>query len=321
MRQAGRYLPEYKRTRERAGSFWKLCTTPELALEVTLQPIIRFDFNAAIIFSDILVVPYALGQKVWFEEGSGPRLELFKGLAALGHDPKDWLQRLDFVYQSLSLARNKLGEDKALIGFAGGVWTLVVYMLGGGSPVDGHSAKAVAKSDPLNFKALLDLIGDAVAMHLGAQLDAGADLVQLFDSHAGMLNEGEFADWVVTPTKRLIEKLRARHPQALIIGFPRGAKQFGYQRYADETGVDAVSLDTNVDLAWAVQTLGARVALQGNLDPKLLVAGGTALDQAVDNIIEYARGTPFIFNLGHGVLPETPIAHVERMVSRIRSAT
>lgn len=312
-------MPEYKTAREQAGSFWKLCTTPELAAEVTLQPIIRFDFDAAIVFSDILVVPYALGQEVRFEEGSGPRLTPFGGADRLHRDLSKLRQRLDFVYGTLELVRGKLPNGKALIGFAGGVWTIVVYMLGGGSPVDAHAAKKLAQADAAGFTVLLDLIGDTVAAHLASQLDAGADLVQIFDSHAGLLSEMEFAEWVVAPTKRIVQKLRERHPQALVIGFPRGASQASYQRYAAETGVDAVSLHTAINLSWAIPALGPRVALQGNLDPELLVEGGPALDQAVDNIIRQARGTPFIFNLGHGVLPQTPIAHVERMLARVRA--
>jgi uroporphyrinogen decarboxylase len=192
-------------------------------------------------------------------------------------------------------------------------------MLGGGSPVDAHAAKKLAQADTAGFTALLDLIGDAVAAHLASQLDAGANLVQIFDSHAGLLSEMEFAEWVVAPTRRVVQKLRERHPQALVIGFPRGASQASYQRYAAETGVDAVSLDTTINLSWAIPVIGPRVALQGNLDPELLVEGGPALDQAVDNIVRQARGTAFIFNLGHGVLPQTPIAHVERMLARVRA--
>ena len=239
-------------------------------------------------------------------------------LKKMAREEHEWRTKLTFVYETLRTVRNELEDNKALIGFAGGVWTLVVYMLGGRSAPYGKAAKYMAAHDPQGFNALLGLLGDIIAWHLAEQLRAGADAVQLFDSHAGLLSEREFADWVIEPTQRIVEKLRQSHPQAIIIGFPRGASQAGYQRYAMETGVDAVSLDTATPLSWAVPALGGRVALQGNLDPSVLVAGGPALDAAVDNILEHARNVPFVFNLGHGVLPETPIANVERMLARVR---
>lgn len=318
MRQAGRYLPEYRALRQKIGSFWTMCMTPEFAAEITLQPISRFDFDAAIIFSDILVVPHALNQKVWFEDGIGPRLDPFLGVGSLDLDQKHWLEKLAPVYETLGRVRGKLVKDKALIGFAGGAWTLACYMLEGRGAPSGGAARIMAANEPLAFDQILSILCDIVAWHLGQQLKAGADVVQIFDSHAGVLSEDEFSKWVVAPTKQIVETLRQEHPQARVIGFPRGTSRVSYERYAKEVGVSAVNLDTSVSLPWAVQALSSKVALQGNLDPGVLVAGGTALDAAVDAILAAARGTPFIFNLGHGVLPETPVAHVERLVARVR---
>lgn len=306
--------------RERIGSFWTMCMTPEIALEITLQPVRRFDFDAAIIFSDILVVPYALGQAVRFEDGVGPQLAPFSNTQALDSEQKHWVEKLTPVYEALRLTRKEIAQDKALIGFAGGPWTLAVYMLEGGGSKDQQTAKTMLAKERKEFSALIELLSEAVASHLTKQLEAGADVVQIFDSHAGGLVGQDFSDWIVAPTKRIVEKLRAEYPQALVIGFPRGAIPSDYEHYAMETGVNAVSLDTAVDLNCAVPALSGHVALQGNLDPTILVAGGAALDGAVDRIVAASRGAPFIFNLGHGVLPQTPLAHVERMVARVRTS-
>lgn len=292
--------------------------TPEFAAEITLQPINRFEFDAAIVFSDILVVPYALNQKVWFEDGIGPRLDAFAGVNSLDLDHKHWSEKLAPVYETLGQVRSKLTEDKTLIGFAGGAWTLMGYMLEGRGTPNGAAARIMAANDPQGFNQLLELLCGIVAWHLGQQLKAGADAVQIFDSHAGVLSEDEFNKWVTVPTKQIVQTLKQEHPQARIIGFPRGASRASYARYAKEVGVNALSLDTFVSLPWAVPALSSHVALQGNLDPNVLVAGGVALDAAVDTILAAARGAPFIFNLGHGVLPETPVVNVARLVARVR---
>jgi uroporphyrinogen decarboxylase len=321
MRQAGRYLPEYQATRKRAGSFWTMCMTPELALEVTLQPVRRFDFDAAILFSDILVVPFALGQIVRFEDGIGPVLEAFPGLDRLIRDEGVWTGKLAPIYEALRQTRAALATNKAMIGFAGAPWTLAAYMLEGKGSSDQRAAKLAAYRNPVEFTKLLEILGDAVAWHLIRQFEAGADVVQIFDSWAGGLPEKEFADWVVAPNRRVVDLVRRAIPHAPIIGFPRAATETGYEAYAAGTGASAVSMDTAASMRWAVSSLGSLVALQGNLDPIALIAGGDALDRAVERILNETRETPFIFNLGHGVLPETPPAHVAQLVARVRSGT
>jgi uroporphyrinogen decarboxylase len=319
MRQAGRYLPEYQALRKKAGSFWTMCMTPDLAVEVTLQPIRRFDFDAAILFSDILVIPYALGQAVRFEEGLGPVLDAFTGLHRLIRNEDAWREKLAPVYQAMRRTRDALAPDKALIGFAGAPWTLAAYMLEGKGSSDQRAAKLAAYRDPAQFAHLLELLADAVAFHLLRQFEAGAEVVQIFDSWAGGLPEKEFSDWVVAPNARVVAAVRRHIPQAKIIGFPRAATQTGYESYAMQTGVTAVSIDTACSMRWAVSAMGPRHALQGNLDPIALIAGGDALNEAVDRILETTRQTPFIFNLGHGVLPETPLDHVAQLIARVRS--
>jgi uroporphyrinogen decarboxylase len=318
MRQAGRYLPEYQAVRARAGSFWTMCMTPELAAEVTLQPIARFGFDAAIIFSDILVVPFALGVDVSFEEGIGPRLKAISDAKGLERDRAAWKQKLAPTYEALKLVHTRLDAGRALLGFAGAPWTLATYMIEGGGSTDQRAAKLWGYRDPEGFAALLDLIGDCVAQHLIAQLDAGADAVQIFDSWASGLPETAFLDWVVEPTRRIVDIVRKAKPAAKIIGFPRATTQRGYEIYARETGVDAVSLDTAVSPEWAAAVIGSEVVVQGNLDPIALIAGGTALADAVATIISAMRGVPFIFNLGHGILPETPPEHVAQLVAQLR---
>jgi len=321
MRQAGRYLPEYRELRAKAGSFLELCFTPEWAAEVTLQPIRRFDFDAAILFSDILVVPFALGQSVRFEEGIGPVLGVFPGSDRLIRDEIVWAEKLAPVYEAMHQTRAVLAPNKAMIGFAGAPWTLAAYMLEGKGSADQRAAKLAAYRNPTDFIKLLEILADAVAWHLIRQLQAGADVVQLFDSWAGGLPAKEFGDWVIAPNKRIVDLVRKEIPQAPIIGFPRAATAAGYEAYAAETGVSAVSIDTAASMQWAVKSLPPRVAVQGNLDPIVLIAGGDALDRAVERILSETRETPFIFNLGHGVLPETPLAHVAQLVARVRSST
>ncbi|HEY8697654.1 MAG TPA: uroporphyrinogen decarboxylase [Rhizomicrobium sp.] len=316
MRQAGRYLPEYRAMREKAGSFWAMCMNPQSAAEITLQPIRRFGFDAAILFSDILVVPYALGCEVAFEDG--PTLAAVSGAAQLDRDRERWTMKLAPAYEALRLVRPSLPKDVALLGFAGAPWTLATYLAEGKGSSDQRAAKLWAYRDPKGFQALLDALEDCVAFHLAAQLEAGADAVQIFDSWAGGLPARQFADWVIAPTKRIVDKVRAVHPEAKIIGFPRAATLEGYRRYAAETGVDAISLDTAVPMEWAARELPRGVAVQGNLDPIALVAGGPALAEAAQAILSAMNGRPFIFNLGHGVLPETPPEHVAELVARVR---
>ncbi len=313
-------MPEYQTVRKKAGSFWSMCMTPELAAEVTLQPIARYGLDAAIIFSDILVVPYALGLEVSFEEGAGPRLTPVEGIGDLASQTSVWRQKLAPAYEALRLVRAKLGSSQALLGFAGAPWTLATYMAEGRGSQDQRAAKLWGYRDPEGFNAFLAVLGDCVAFHLAAQLEAGADAVQLFDSWASGLPETCFRSWVINPTKRIVEKLRRVRPDAKIVGFPRAATLLEYEEYAQETGVDAISLDTAVPLDWAAKTLGRKVALQGNLDPVALVAGGAALYSATDRILAAAAEVPFIFNLGHGVLPETPPEHVAQLVAQVRGA-
>jgi uroporphyrinogen decarboxylase len=320
MRQAGRYLPEYREMRSKAGSFWTLCMTPKLASEVTLQPIRRFGFDAAILFSDILVVPVALGAKVEFEEGVGPTLNAISSADGLDRNEAHWSDMLAPVYEALGLVRSGLSSKTTLMGFAGAPWTLATYLSAGRGGDEQKAAKLWAYREPETFARLLDVLVDCVAFHLGKQIEAGADAVQIFDSWASGLPEAQFESWVVAPTKKIVSKIRTIHPKAKIIGFPRAATLAGYERYADETGVDAISLDTAMPPSWAAKTLGGKVALQGNLDPIALIAGGRALQDGIDAILDATRSVPFVFNLGHGILPETPIAHVEEMVARVRGA-
>jgi uroporphyrinogen decarboxylase len=318
MRQAGRYLPEYREVRGRAGSFWTMCMTPELASEVTLQPITRFGFDAAILFSDILVVPFAAGQKVTFEDGSGPRLDAFPGLGALTRDPDIWAERLAPVYEAMRKTRAHLGRDKALIGFAGAPWTLAAYMIEGHGTPDQKRARLYSYEHPGEFARLLQFLVESVATHLIRQLEAGADAVQIFDSWAGGLPLEPFRQWVVVPTSEIVKRVREKFPRAPIIGFPRATTQAGYEAYLS-TGVDAISIDTATSMRWASEKLGPRVVVQGNLDPLALVAGGAALDRALDILLKDTRGTRWICNLGHGILPETPLEHVAQMIATVRS--
>ena len=316
MRQAGRYLPEYRKLRAEAGSFWAMALTPKYAAEVTLQPIRRFGFDAAVLFSDILTVPEALGQKVTFTEGEGPSLTPVTTAKGFNEDRAQWASYFEPVYEALRLTRAGLPPETTLLGFAGAPWTLATYLAAGAGGDEQKAAKLWAYRDPEGFGYLLDILGECVAFHLISQIDAGADAVQIFDSWASGLPVALFERVVVNPTKKIVAAVRSARPDARIIGFPRAATLAGYEIYAQATGVDAVSLDTAAPMRWAAENLGC--ALQGNLDPIALIAGGAALDQAVDNILEAIAGRAHIFNLGHGILPETPIAHVEQMLKRIR---
>lgn len=292
--------------------------TPELAIEITLQPIRRFGLDAAIIFSDILVVPFALGRQVTFEDHVGPKLERVASVDELVVDEAVWSQRLSPVYEAIGAVRGKLAQETELLGFAGAPWTLASYMAEGGGSADQKAAKLWGYRDPRAFSCLLDVLERCVAAHLIAQLKAGAGAVQLFDSWAAGLPDRIFDAWVIAPTRRVVEQVRSAVPGAKIIGFPRCATQRGYEKFVRETGVDAVSLDTAIAMQWAVEELPANVAIQGNLDPLALVAGGAALDTAVDEILSAVHGRPFIFNLGHGVVPETPVENVSRLIERVR---
>jgi uroporphyrinogen decarboxylase len=320
MRQAGRYLPEYRELRAKAGSFWDLCNSPKLATEVTLQPIRRFAFDAAIVFSDIMTVPVALGCAVAIKEAEGPVLTPVTSAAGLVHDRARWEETLAPVYETLTRVRAGLDQQTSLIGFAGAPWTLATYLAAGRGRDEQRAAKLWAYRDPESFAALVDILGECVAFHLIKQLEAGADVVQLFDSWASALTSSGFERWVVAPTKKIVSQVRHVYPKAKIIGFPRATTLAGYELYARETGVDAVSIDTSAPIPWIRASLSPHASVQGNLDPITLVAGGNALDDSVDEILAGLKGKAFIFNLGHGVLQETPIAHVERLVTRVRSA-
>jgi len=317
MRQAGRYLPEYRELRAKAGSFWAMALTPAYAAEVTLQPIRRFGFDAAILFSDILTVPEALGQKVTFTEGEGPSLKPVTSARGFVEDREAWARYFEPVYEALRLTRAGLTDETTLLGFAGAPWTLATYLAAGAGGDEQKAAKLWAYRDPEGFGYLLDILAECVAFHLIRQLDAGADAVQIFDSWAGGIPSALFESAVIAPTKKIVAAVRAAKPGAKIIGFPRAATLTGYEAYSKLTGVDALSLDTSAHMAWAAKNLSC--AVQGNLDPIALIAGGAALDRAVDDILGAMQGRPHIFNLGHGILPETPIAHVEQLLKRIRA--
>jgi uroporphyrinogen decarboxylase len=318
MRQAGRYLPEYRALRTKAPDFLSFCLMPELAAEATLQPIRRFAFDAAIVFSDILVVPYALGQRVGFREGEGPSLEALTGESDIRKlEPNRAIERIAPVQETLRQVRTALPKDVALIGFAGAPWTVATYMVEGGTSRDFIRTKRWAFSDPTGFAALIDRLVSTTTDYLLGQIEAGAEAIQLFDSWAGVLPEAEFRRWVIEPTARITSTLKARYPSVPIIGFPRGAGVL-YEVYTEDSGVDAVSLDSAVPLAWAREHLQARHTVQGNLDPVLLLTGGPAMAAAVRGIVTALRGRPFVFNLGHGILPETPPEHVTALVEHVR---
>jgi uroporphyrinogen decarboxylase len=319
MRQAGRYLPEYRALRRQAGTFLELCYTPELAAEATLQPIRRFDLDAAILFSDILVVADALGCRVSFEQGSGPKLEPLLGRKDVSRLRLAGLeQRLAPVYAALDRVRRSLPGQTALIGFAGAPWTLAAYMVEGGASAEFYAPRAFAWREPDAFGELIDVLSEAVIVHLGAQVDAGADVVQLFDSWAGILPEPEFGAWCLAPAARIVTRLKARYPGLPVIAFPRGAGA-RYRDFLAAVPVDGLSLDTTVPLAWARQAL-PDVCLQGNLDPAALLAGSEVACREARRIIASLGDRPFIFNLGHGVLPETDPATVTALVEHVRSA-
>jgi uroporphyrinogen decarboxylase len=318
MRQAGRYLPEYRALRAKAGGFLDLVFNPEFAAEVTLQPVRRFGFDAAILFSDILVVPHALGQEVAFAVGEGPQLDpiadrmAFERLSSeLDHDV------LAPVYETIRIVKAQLDPAVALLGFCGAPWTVASYMIAGHGTPDQAPARLFAYRDAAAFAVLIDVLVEASAGYLIRQLQAGADAVQIFDTWAGVLPPEQFERWCIEPVQRIVDLVRAEVPSARIIGFPRGAGTM-LPRYVEKIVPDAVGLDWMVDKDFARDKVQSKVPVQGNLDPLVLVAGGVALDRAIDAIMEAFADRPFIFNLGHGIVPETPIAHVEHMLKRVR---
>jgi uroporphyrinogen decarboxylase len=318
MRQAGRYLPEYRETRRKAGSFLDLCYTPELAAEITLQPIRRFGFDAAILFSDILVVPHALGRGLRFEEGRGPLLEPvtagdIERLSAVGfHD------HLRPVYETVAQVRENLSRETTLLGFCGAPWTVATYMIAGHGTQDQAPARLFGYRHADAMDRLLGMLAEVSAEYLVRQIEAGADAVQIFDSWAGVLDEKCFERYCVRPVARTVALVRQCFPDVPIIGFPRGAAEF-YRFYREKTGVTALGLDWTVSASMAAE-LQDEGPVQGNLDPMRLVAGGDALAEGVDTILDGLGAGPLIFNLGHGITPETPIAHVEALMERLKEA-
>ena len=318
MRQAGRYLPEYRKLRAQAGGFLNLCYTPEFAVEVTLQPVIRYNFDAAILFSDILVVPDGLGQDVSFVEGTGPVLKPVRSAEEISLLSTDrLLETLAPVYEAVSRLTGRLDANTALVGFAGAPWTVACYMVEGRTSRDFNAVKSFCYGNPTEFAQLMDLLVEATILHLSAQVEAGVDAVQIFESHAGVLPEIEFMTWVVEPISQIVSALRQKWPDLPIIGFPRGAGPM-YVTFAEKTGVTAVSLDTTVSLRWAMKELPADMPVQGNIDPVYLLSGGEEMYQAIERTIEACRDRPHIFNLGHGVDKQTNPETVQRLVSRVR---
>jgi uroporphyrinogen decarboxylase len=319
MRQAGRYLPEYRETRKRAGSFLDLCYDPDLAVEVTLQPIERFGFDASILFSDILVVPNALGRDVRFEEGRGPMLTPITAAEIGALESETFHVNLEPVYETVRRLRAKLPGETTLIGFCGAPWTVATYMIAGHGTPDQAPARLFAYREPEAFALLLKVLADHSAAYLVRQIEAGADVVQIFDSWAGVLDDVSFEAFCVEPVAEIVRQVKAVHPDVPVIGFPKGAGE-RYRDYRQKTGVTGLGIDWTVPLTMAKE-LQAEGAVQGNLDPLRLVAGGKALADGVDSILKALGNGPLIFNLGHGITPETPVAHVKEMVRRVRSAT
>ena len=321
MRQAGRYLPEYRATRAQAGDFLSLCYNPDLAAEVTLQPIRRFGFDAAILFADILLIPQALGADVWFVTGEGPRLSTITSAGDLARlKPADQIHdRLAPVYETLRILARELPRDTALIGFAGAPWTVATYMIAGRGTPDQGPAHALKDMDRATFTALIDRITDATILYLSAQIEAGAEVVKLFDSWAGSLKGADFDDFAVAPVQRIIAALKERHPGTPIIAFPREAGE-RYIGFARATGADCVALDNSVDAEWAARHIQPDGCVQGNLDPRHMVTGGPALVAEAQRITRTLRGGPHIFNLGHGITPDANPDNVAAMIEAVRSA-
>jgi len=316
MRQAGRYLPEYRALRAEKGGFLELVHDSDAAAEVTLQPIRRFGFDGAILFSDILVIPHALGQDLWFEEGEGPRLAPRLAEASLA-TLKPAPERLDPVYETVRKVRAVLPAGVTMLGFAGSPWTVATYMIAGQGSKEQAETRTFAYADPQAFAAIIDAIAAMTVDYLSSQIDAGAEAVQLFDSWAGSVSPAQYDDWIIAPTARIVTELKVRHPETPIIGFPKGAGG-KLVAYAGATGVDAIGLDETVDPHWADHVLPSAIPVQGNLDPLALITGGATLEKAVARILDAFSARPHIFNLGHGILQTTPIAHVEQVLKIVR---
>ena len=317
MRQAGRYLPEYRALRERKGGFLALVYDTDAAAEITLQPIRRFGFDGAILFSDILIVPYAMGQELEFLAGEGPHLSprlVDASLDSLHAVP----ERLTPIYETVSKVRASLGSERTLLGFAGSPWTVATYMVAGEGSRDQHDARAMAYQDRAGFQAIVDAITATTITYLAGQIAAGAEAVQLFDSWAGSLAPSEFERWVIAPNAAIVAALKARFPEIPVIGFPKGAGE-KLVAYARETKVDALGLDETIDPLWAARALPGDLPVQGNLDPLLLRAGGDELDARACAILDAFAERPHVFNLGHGIGQHTPIGHVERLLSVVRN--
>jgi uroporphyrinogen decarboxylase len=316
MRQAGRYLPEYRELRTEKGSFLDLVYDPEAAAEITLQPLERFDLDAAILFSDSLIVPFAIGQNLTFVAGEGPRLSPPLANASID-DLTPFLARLDPIYETVAKVKARLPEGVTLIGFAGSPWTVATYMAAGQGSREQAETRGLAYADSGRFRAIIERIEEVTFDYLSRQVEAGAEALQLFDSWAGSLAPSEFEQWVIAPTARLVARLRDRHPDVPVIGFPKGAGG-KLPAYARETGVTAVGLDETVDPVWAASALPDGLPVQGNLDPLALIAGGEPLSQAVRRILDALSARPHIFNLGHGIQQDTPIAHVEQLIQLVK---
>ena len=319
MRQAGRYLPEYRVLRQKTEGFLSLCLNSRLACEVTLQPMNRFDPDAAILFSDILIVPYGMGMGVNFIEGRGPILDAITDGSDIGRlNQTHYKNRIEATYETVRLCREKLSKDKALIGFAGSPWTVVTYMIEGGASKSYAKVKSWAYRDEQSFNTLIKIVTAATIEHLSLQIDHGVDAVKLFDSWAGVLSPSQFAKWVIKPTSEIVEAINTKYPTVKVIGFPRGAGN-QYVDYVNKTNVDAVALDTNVVPDWAAKAFDKKVVIQGNLDPIALIVGGERMLSEATTIIESMKARSHIFNLGHGVLPETPPENVEILARFLRS--
>ena len=317
MRQAGRYLPEYRSLRQEKGGFLDLVYDPRSAAEVTLQPLRRFAFDGAILFSDILIVPHAIGQDLWFEAGEGPRLAPPLVGAQL-NEIEPAMDRLEPIYQTVRLVKAELPPATTFLGFAGSPWTVATYMIAGMGSREQAEARALAYRDPAKMDAILDRIASVTVEYLSGQIGAGVDAVQLFDSWSGSLSPDQFERFVIARTARIVTELKARHPDVPVIGFPKGAGG-KLAAYARETGVDAIGIDETVDPQWANGELPAGMPAQGNLDPLAVLAGGEAMRSSVKRILDAFGGRPHIFNLGHGIGKETPIAHVEELVELVKA--
>lgn len=317
MRQAGRYLPEYRKIREQSSSFLELCYTPKLAAEITLQPIKRFGFDAAILFSDILVVPHALGQPLCYVEGKGPVLEPLIELTKLDFVKVE--SHLEPIFRTIELVKENLPDDVTLIGFAGAPWTVAAYMIEGGASREFEKVRRVSLKEEETFENLIDILVEVTLFYLGGQIKSGAEVIQLFDSWAGILPPAQFHKWAIEPTRKIVAGLKQSHPHVPVIGFPKGAGN-NLPEYVEKTGVDAVGLDYAVPCRWVNDALEKKIPVQGNLDPAILSASLKETVLETKRIMKEFSGRPHIMNLGHGILPETPIEHVHAMVEAVRES-